>query len=105
MRISAKSLLIGAGAGAAITLIILEVWGRLYLQELNLAATPPVILPFIRGSEEPSHTSSDWLPKPWFPQMSPTALDDWQLESLTGEKLKFSRFRGKVVFLNFWSTG
>lgn len=105
MTILNKNLFIGIGAGAALTLVILQAWGSRYQRELYLVSMPRLIRPFLPGVEVARPGTSAKLPRAWVPQVSGSAHDDWQLEGLDGKKLRFSQLRGKVVFLNFWSTG
>jgi hypothetical protein len=112
MTILNKSLLIGIGAGVALTLVLLEVWGSRYQRELYLVSMPRVIRPFLPETEMGRLLSvrlgplmtSEKLPRAWVPQVSGSAHDDWQLEGFDGKKLKLSALRGKAVFLNFWNT-
>jgi len=95
MRILNKSLLIGVGAGVALTLVFLDIWGGRYEQELTLVSRPRLLRSFMRGPENTNPGVSERLPRPWLPQVSGATHDDWQLERLNGEKLKLSQLRGK----------
>lgn len=105
MAILNKGFFIGTGVGVALTLLILQVWGSRYQRQVYLVSMPQVIRPLMGETAIGSRGAPKELPRAWVPQSSGAAHDDWQLEELDGKKVNFSQLRGKVVFLNFWSTG
>jgi thiol-disulfide isomerase/thioredoxin len=104
MKLINKSLFYGLGLGVALTLVILDVWGGRYKQQLYLAGVPPLLRPFTQEPAAVVPASSDRLPKPWVPESSSGAHDNWHIRSLDGKLVELSAFKGKVVFLNFWAT-
>jgi len=106
MRFSAKSLLIGMGAGAAVTLLVMDLWGRHYTNEYFGSAQPRVLRPYLeRGLENfEASMASEKLDEPWLPGLSSTPHEGWQLKSLDGKTVTLSDFKGKVVFLDIWAT-
>ena len=101
MSILNRGFFIGVGAGVALTLLILAVW----YQEQVYTVSLPQVTRVVGGPGMVSRGAPEKLPRAWVPQTSGAAHDDWQLEGLDGKKVNFSQLRGRVVFLNFWSTG
>ncbi|HLZ13305.1 MAG TPA: TlpA disulfide reductase family protein [Candidatus Acidoferrum sp.] len=101
-----KYLVIGLGAGIAVALIAVQLWGLALNREIVRNANPVLLRPFNRsGSIELKENASDSLPKPWFPEAEPQADLNWRLEPMQGKSLTLGDFKGKVLFLNFWGTG
>jgi thiol-disulfide isomerase/thioredoxin len=92
------------GLGVALTLVVLDVWGGRYKQQLYFATAPAVLRPFTQEPVPSVPASASRLPKPWVPEKSSGAHDNWQIRSLDGKSVELGAFRGKVVFLNFWAT-
>jgi len=105
MAILNKGFFIGIGVGAALTLLILEVWGGRYQRQVYMVSLPQVVRPLVGETGMGSRGAPEKLPRAWVPQTSGAAHDNWQLEGLDGKKVNFSQLTGRVVFLNFWSTG
>jgi thiol-disulfide isomerase/thioredoxin len=100
MRVSAKSFLFGAGIGVASVLVLLQTWGSYLDRSIIKAAQPHVITPLKQYSTE----AYEYFPRPWFFQsLSPDAAD-WKLTPLEGPSITLGQLKGRVVFLNFWST-
>ena len=106
MGFSAKSLLIGLGAGAALTLLVLDLWGRHYAHEYFFSAQPRLLQPYLQQYMEGMANSmaSQKLEEPWLPGLSSAPHEKWQLKSLAGKTVRLGDFKGKVVFLNIWAT-
>lgn len=104
MKLLSKGLLMGLGAGAALTLMVLNAWGGRYQRELYFATMPPLLRPFVQPPRVRIPESSARLPKPWLPETSGRLHDVWQIRSLDGKTVQLAAFKGKVVFLNFWAT-
>lgn len=104
MRLSAKSLTIGAGIGVALVLVLLQAWGA-YLDRLNYeAAQPKVILPLTPARLQRTTEIYETFPRPWFSQPLSSDAASWKLTPLKGARTTLWEFRGRVVFLNFWNT-
>jgi len=104
MKLINKSLFLGLGLGAALTLVVLDVWGGRYKQQLYFATAPAVLRPFTQEPVPGVPASANRLPKPWVPERSSGPHDNWQIRSLDGKSVELGTFRGKVVFLDFWAT-
>ena len=106
MRFSAKSLLIGLGAGAALTLLVLDLWGRHYANEYLSSAQPRLLQPYLqqRVDDMAKAEASAHLSEPWLPGLSSAPHEGWQLKSLAGKTVALGDFKGKVVFLDIWAT-
>jgi hypothetical protein len=106
MSLLNKKFLLGLGVGIALTLVALDLWAIHFRKTILYAGNPWLLEPFLaRPNSAPSlPTSSERLPRPWLPEASGQLHDDWSVRPLTGKPLKLSEFKGKVVFLNFWST-
>jgi thiol-disulfide isomerase/thioredoxin len=109
MGISAKSLFIGFVAGAALTLLVLDLWGRHYANEHFGSAQPRLLQPYLQQRLDDiakmNIQGSGSLPEPpWLPGLSSTPHDGWQLKSLSGKAVTLGDFKGKVVFLDIWAT-
>ena len=57
MRFSIKNFLLGLGAGAALTLLILNAWGRHYANEYLFSMQPRLLQPFLQQHLEDSINS------------------------------------------------
>jgi thiol-disulfide isomerase/thioredoxin len=44
------------------------------------------------------------FPRPWLPETTSAAHEDWRVRDLNGKALTFASLKGRPVFLNFWST-
>jgi len=104
MRVFNKSLLIGLGAGVAVTLLVLDAWSYQFRQEILTNANPWILQPFAGLTTAAIPKSSERLPKPWLPESPGGLHEDWAVQALDGRTVPLSTFRGKVVFLNFWAT-
>lgn len=105
MRFSIRSFLVGLGAGAAVALLVLDVWGRHYSNEYFLSAQPRLLQPFLQQHvEDMNSQAAAQLPEPWLPGLSSEPHEGWQLKSLAGKPVALSDFKGKVVFLDFWAS-
>ncbi len=99
-----KPFFIGLSAGVALALVVLQMWGKYLDRAVVLNANPWLIQPLQRGSLPKMPKSSDMLPRPVLPTATGAAHDQWTIHSLGGKAVALGDFRGKVVFLNFWST-
>jgi peroxiredoxin len=62
-------------------------------------------LPFVARAEDPKPWYADRLRELGFRVYAhPAAAPDFQVEALSGGKVKLSDFKGKLVLLNFWAT-
>lgn len=99
-----KNFLFGLGAGTALTLLLLQVWGN-YLERSNTEyAYPRILRPFGHVYPQPSLQAFANLPHPWVPQTLNNVDVTWQLTPIAGAPVTLSQLRGKVLFLNFWAT-
>lgn len=107
MSLLSKRFLLGLGVGIALTLIALDLWAIHFRKTMLYASNPWLLEGFrARPNSAPSlPSSSQMLRQPWLPEASGPLHDDWSVRPLGGKPLKLSEFKGKVVFLNFWSTG
>ncbi len=106
MSLLNKRFLLGFGVGIALTLVTLNLWAIHFRKTILYAANPWLLEGFLaRPKSAPSlPKSSERLRQPWLPGPWGQPHDDWSVRPLTGKPLKLSEFKGKVVFLNFWST-
>ncbi len=106
MRFLTRNLLIGFGAGAAVTLLVLNIWGMHYSSEYLFSLQPRLLRPELQQHLEEyiSSQPNARLPEPWLPGISSAPHDGWQLKSLAGKPLALGDFKGKVVFLDIWAT-
>jgi len=106
MRFFTRNLLIGFGAGAAVTLLVLNIWGMHYSNEYLLSLQPRLLRPELQQHLEEyiSSQPNARLPEPWLPGISSAPHDGWQLKSLAGKPVTLGDFKGKVVFLDIWAT-
>lgn len=103
MRPSRKNFLFGLGIGIGLALLILQIWSNYVERSISAAAQPHILHPFGPIQMNAVPTSSEGLPHPWLPQGSGDD-DHWRLTPLDGMPVTLAQLRGKVVFLNFWST-
>jgi thiol-disulfide isomerase/thioredoxin len=99
-----KAFFFGLGIGVVVTMIALQVWGEYLDRSLVLNANPYILDPFRQHLVRETPGSSDKLPRPILPETIGAAPDHWVIRTLDGKPVTFSAFKGKVVFLNFWST-
>ena len=106
MRFSAKSLLIGLGEGAALTLLVMDLWGRHYANEYFESAAPRLLQPYLqqRIDDMEKANALTHLSEPWLPGLTSAPHEGWQLQSLAGKTVTLRDFKGKVVFLDIWAT-
>lgn len=100
MRISVKSFLFGAGVGVASILLLLQIWGS-YLDKATIEAAQPHVMTPLRQYSTEAHEN---FPRPWFSQSLSSDAADWKLTSVEGPQITLGQLKGRVVFLNFWST-
>ncbi len=95
---------IGLLTGVALTFIGLDIWGKYLDRTILDAARPRVLRPMRRIQDLGSPDSSMKLPAAWLPEASSQQHDFWTARALDGRVVRLGDFKGKVVFLNFWST-
>jgi thiol-disulfide isomerase/thioredoxin len=88
---------IGLIAGVALTAVLLDSWGK-YLDRKNLDAAQVHLLSPMRPAIQTT------LPAAWVPESSAGLHDSWKLRTLDGQQVTLASFRGRIAFLNFWST-
>ncbi len=102
-----KRFLLGLGVGIALTFVGLDLWAA-YLQRTTHREANPLLLASLRAQGVSALSlpkSSERFPQPWLPEPWGQPHEDWSIRPLRGKPLRLSEFKGKVVFLNFWSTG
>jgi len=104
MKLVNKSLLLGVGAGIALTLVTLDVLGRRYQQDMLVVSMPTLLRPLNQLPTPRLPESSAQLPRPWLPRTSAVTHDKWQMRSPDGKTTKLNDLMGKAVFLDFWAT-
>jgi thiol-disulfide isomerase/thioredoxin len=95
---------VGLVAGVALTLFVLNLWGKYLDRTISEAAQPQVLRPMRPTHEAVFPDSSRNLPTVWLPEFSGQQHDAWRVRSLDGREVSLGDFKGKVVFLNYWST-
>jgi thiol-disulfide isomerase/thioredoxin len=94
----------GLGVGVALTMAAYDIGGRYLENRETFNANPWLIHPFPQPPVAKMLESSENLPRPVLP-MAPRAVHDhWTFRALDGKPATLDNFKGKVVFLNFWST-
>ncbi|SRR6266404_2463862 len=104
MAIRKVGFTIGLVAGVALTLILLNLWGKYLDRTIVDAAQPRILRPMRRIQETVFPASTTNLPAAWLPEVSSRQHDSWTARTLDGREERLGDFKGKVVFLNFWST-
>ena len=104
MAINKIGFTVGLAAGIALTLVVLNAWGRHLDRTISDAAQPQILNPMRTTPEIVFPTSSKTLPAAWVPEFSSQQHDSWKIRALDGHAVTLDDFKGKVVFLNFWST-
>ena len=104
MAINRLGFTIGLATGVALTFIVLDVWGKYLDRTILDVARPQVLRPMRRIQDIVSPDSSTNLPAAWLPEVSSQQHDSWTARTLDGRVVSLGDFKGKVVFLNFWST-
>ena len=99
-----KSFLIGLFMGVALTMVTLDIWGRYLERSIVNRANPWLVEPFLGHGQPQMPKSSEKLPRPVLPADASAAHDHWAFHPLGGKPTTLGDFKGKVVFLNFWST-
>jgi thiol-disulfide isomerase/thioredoxin len=96
------------GAGAALTLLVLDLWGRHYTNEYFGGAQAHLLRPYLQqrldNLADSMASENEKLAEPWLPGLSSTPHEAWQLKSLAGKIATLDDFKGKVVFLDIWAT-
>ncbi len=95
---------IGLVTGIAATLVVFDLWGKYLDRTISEAAQPRVLRPMRPTHEAGFPDSSRNLPAPWLPGFSGQQHDSWRVRSLEGREVSLGDFKGRVVFLNYWST-
>jgi thiol-disulfide isomerase/thioredoxin len=95
---------VGLAIGVALTFIGLNIWGKYVDRTIVDAAQPQILRPMrlIQETVFPALTTN--LPAAWLPEVSSRQHDSWTVRTLDGREVRLGDFKGKVVFLNFWST-
>jgi thiol-disulfide isomerase/thioredoxin len=94
----------GLMAGIALTLGVLDLWGNYLDRTIAEAALPRVLRPMNLTKKAVSPYSSRNLPPAWVPELSGQQHDAWTVRTLDRHEVRLGDFKGKVVFLSFWST-
>jgi thiol-disulfide isomerase/thioredoxin len=95
---------IGLAAGIVLTLLVLDAWGRHLDRTMSDAAQPRILSPMKTTQKMVFPSSSKTLPVAWVPEFSGQQHDSWKIRALDGHAATLGDLKGKVVFLNFWST-
>src|SRR5271170_1291972 len=95
---------VGLLAGVALTLVVLQLWGEYLDRTISEAAQPRGLRPVRHNQEAVFPDSSKNLPAAWLPEFTGQQHDGWRVRGLGGNEVTLGDFKGKVVFLNFWST-
>lgn len=106
MAIIRKGFLFGFLVGVAATMLLLEAWA-LHLSRVELDAAqvePALVAALARQRAISMPKSSGDLSRPWLPESSSTSHDAWKTRALDGTTASLADFKGRAVFLNFWST-
>jgi len=104
MTFSWKSFLLGAGSGMALSLALIQLWGTYLDRSLADVAQPHILRPLRPSRWHASPVAYENLPHPWFPQDLSGNASSWKLTPLEGAPITLAQFKGRVLFLNFWST-
>lgn len=99
-----RNFFIGLGAGIAVTVVVLNTWGGHLAQQEVALAQPRLLRPLLSYCTPGLPKSSAGLPSPWLPTTLSPASHSWVLQPLSGAPITLADLKGKVVFLNFWST-
>jgi thiol-disulfide isomerase/thioredoxin len=99
-----KHFLLGLGVGIALALGAVQFWSSFMVHTIADNSQPSLLRSFTKIRPELRDVPPDLFPKPWLPESQAGDVGGWQLESLNGKTLTLKDFRGKVLFLNFWST-
>ena len=100
-----KCFLMGLGAGIAAALVGMQVWSVALSATIAANSQPTLLRPLTSARTwELREDSPDSLPKPWFPEIESHVDSNWRIEPMKGKPLTLDEFKGKVLFLNFWST-
>jgi thiol-disulfide isomerase/thioredoxin len=102
MSSTKKTFWLGLGVGVALTLLLIQLWGMYFTRTFTNNAQPVLLRPF--APPEPRSDSSEGLAHPWLPETAAHPNDNWRIQDLSGDVVTISSFKGKVLFLNFWST-
>jgi thiol-disulfide isomerase/thioredoxin len=99
-----KDFFIGLGAGVALAMVALDMWGSYLERRIVSLGQPRLVQPFRQRRALLTPESSEGLPRPWLPAATPPPHDGWSIRALGGKPVTLGDFKGKVVFLNLWST-
>jgi len=89
---------IGLVAGVALTLFVLNLWGKYLDRTISEAAQPRVLRPMRPTHEAVFPDSSRNLPAAWLPEFSGQQHDSWRVRSLDGREVSLGDFKGNVVW-------
>ena len=99
-----KNFFIRLVTGVALTVVGLDAWGRYLERRVATGANPWLIQPFLAFGSPQMPKSSQGLPRLILPTAANTIFDQWMIQPLGERPVPFIGFKGKVVFLNLWST-
>ena len=93
MRFFNRHFFIGMISGIILSIAVFLIWGHFF---------------FLAMPENPEQMESSLFP-PQFPDHSKLSIqgkadDTWSFKTLDGKETRFSEFRNKVLFINFWAT-
>lgn len=79
-------------------------WGSYLDKSTENLAQPHLLLPL-----QPKHAPvpsevHEGLPRPWFPEKLSNEASKWKLTPIAGDAVMLSHFKGRALFINFWST-
>jgi thiol-disulfide isomerase/thioredoxin len=98
-----KAFFFGLGVGVALTMVALGIGGRCLENREMLNANPWLVHPFPQPPVAKMPKSSENLTRPVLPTNASAAHDHWTFHPLGGKPTTLGDFKGKVVFLSFWS--
>ena len=103
MRLLNKHFLIGLSVGVALTLATVDTAAIFAARRFWVAEKGSILKAKGLVSDNPDLWKA--FPAPFFPKPWTRSLERWSVRPLGGPPVTLGELKGKVVFLNFWSTG